>query len=394
MRVCMFVMLVPAHVTGGMEIHSMELAKSVAKAGHEVVVLTSRHPEGVEKEVVDGVEVYYVNVRATSKTPLGRKCLRRLEELHAERRFDVLHSQSFSAYYYVKDGLRQRLGIPLVTTLHGTSFSEIKSNLNQGLSLMLLPKIVFQLYNHYFKTTSFIRESDAVIAISRELAENIPAEYNISPDKVHTIINGIDTDAFKPAESKVKSRLQGKKIVLSVSVLHKQKGVQYLIKAFKKVQEKIPDTQLLVVGDGPYRKRLEGLSENLGLQENVLFTGRIPNAETADYYNACNVFVMPTVRVEGLPLIELEAMACGKPVVASNIGGIPSVIEDGVNGLLVKPGDVDELAGKIIDVLEDEKLAAGLGKNARKTIAGKYSREKMAADTIKVYEKVAGGSVR
>jgi hypothetical protein len=83
MRICMLSMLLPAHIAGGMEMHSMDLARGIAEAGHEVIIITSRHPKGVEYENVDGVEVHYTDVDATSRKPLGRKALRKLEELHA-----------------------------------------------------------------------------------------------------------------------------------------------------------------------------------------------------------------------------------------------------------------------------------------------------------------------
>jgi glycosyltransferase involved in cell wall biosynthesis len=382
----MFAKMLPVHATGGMEIHTLDLAGGIADAGHNVVLITSRHPRGVEEEDICGVEVHYVD--ADNQNPLGRESTKKLVELDGERRFDVIHSQSISAFYYVKDKLSDRLKIPLVTTMHGTSYGEIRSILNQGLTTLLVPRIARQLYNHHFRTNRILQASDKVIAISRELTESIPREYHISRDKVRTIYNGIDTERFKPGESRLRGRFPGKRIVLSVSVLHKQKGVQNLIKAFGKVAENVPGAHLIVVGDGPYRRNLEGLARNQGLKDDVTFTGKVPNTELREYYNACDSFVIPTVRVEGLPLIELEAMACGKPVIASDIGGIPTVIENMVNGLLVKPGDVDELAKRIVEVLGDSRLASRLGTRARKTIEDGFSRRKMVEETIKVYESV------
>jgi len=390
MRVCMFAMLLPVHVTGGMEIHSLDLARGIAKAGHEVVIITSRHPKGMTEETVDGVEIHYCDIAPTSRKPMGLKSLDMLRRLNLKRRFDVLHSQSFAASYYVKTGLKRDLKIPLVTTMHGTASSEIRSNLGQGPSLMLLPKILFHTFNHRFRTVEMVRESDAVIAISDELRQTIPKEFGISPDKVRTVYNGVDTNVFRPDESMVRLQFPGKKIVLSVSVLHRQKGIQYLIEAFKAVLVRVSNAHLVVVGDGGYRGELEALAERLGLKDNVSFKGRIPNAQLKDYYNAADAFVIPTIRVEGLPLVELESMACGKPVIASDIGGIPSVIIDGVNGLLVKPADVKGLADKITSVLEDGGLASRLGAAARKTIEERFSKDRMVQETLKVYESVIG----
>ena len=382
----MLAMMLPVHVTGGMEIHCLDLARGLAKAGHDVTVVTSRHPQGIKAETIDGVEIHYIDVLATSKRPLPMKAILRFVELHRARRFHVVHSQSFAGFYLVKSGLKRELKVPLVTTLHGTASTEIRSNIHQGGSLMLLPKVLFHTFNHHFRTKELVRQSDAVIAISRELAESIPKEFSISPGRVKTVFNGIDTSMFRPKESAL--RLPDKRIVLTASVLHKQKGVQYLIKAFKSVLLEVPNARLMVVGDGPHRAELQNLSRSLSVIDAVTFTGKVPNATLPDYYNAADVFVIPTVRVEGLPLVELEAMACARPVVASDIGGIPSVIRDGVNGLLVRPADVGMLAARVVAVLNDRGLAATLSSNARKTIEKDFSREKMVERTLEVYTGV------
>jgi len=389
MNVCMFSMLMPAHVTGGMENHALDLAKGLVEAGHKVAVVTSRHPGGAVHETISGVEVYYTDAQATSRRPLSAAAFHKFEELHRVVGFDIVHSQSGAAYHYVGP-LKDMLRIPLVTTLHGTSHGEIRSILNQGLGLMSAPRILLQMYTYHRYAKRLVRGSDRVIAISRELSESIPGEFGVDKSKVRTVYNGIDTETFRPSATGVTEAYPGERLVLSVSVLHKQKGIQYLIQAMKKVRDEFPKTCLLVIGDGPYRLDLERLAARLGLADAVTFAGKVDNSQLWRHYNAASVFAIPTVRIEGLPLIALEAMACGRPVVASNIGGIPTVIRDGVNGLLANPGDSADLAGKITSVLSDETLAETLGKNARKTIEDGFSREKMVSDTVGVYREVIG----
>ncbi len=383
----MFAMLLPAHVIGGMEIHSLDLAKGLAAKGHDVHVITSKHPGGLKEEDVDGAKIHYVDSPPTSKRPLGKAAYKKLIELNAQKKFDVIHSQSFSAYEYVADGLRESMNVPLVATLHGTPIGEIKSNLNQGLTTMLLPKLLFQTFNYFFRFRKFVPRCDAVIAISKELNEKIPKEFKIMPEKVKTVYNGVDTDLFSPGESNLKKEYSGK-IVLSACVLHRQKGVQYLIEAFKQVSESIADARLLIVGTGGFKDALVELTEKLGLSDKVIFCGRVQNEKLREYYRLCNVFAIPTVRVEGLPLIELEAMSCAKPVVASKIGGIPTVIIDGENGLLTEPSDVAGLAKAIKKCLVDKEYARQLGLNARQRIVDGFSKKHMVEGTLKVYENV------
>ncbi len=379
----MFAMMAPIHALGGMEVHSLELAKGLAASGHDVTLITGRHPGGIREESVGGVRVRYADVAATSRRPMERRCLDAFRELQGRGGFDVVHSQSFSAYYYVRDGLKERYGIPLVTTMHGTARGEKRSILNQGLDAMTVPKYLFHTFNHHFRTVDLVRGSDAVIAVNRELAETIPGDFGVSPDRVRVVHNGVDTERFKPGTAPPAGRN-----VLSVSLLHRQKGLQHLIKAFALVAESFPDARLHIVGDGPYRGELEAQAKRLGGR--VEFVGRVPNAELPGYYNGCDVFAIPSFGVEGLPMVELEAMSSGKPVVASDIGGIPSVISDGVNGLLFKPKDVDGLAERLVRVLSDRKLAASLGAAARKTIVDGFSVERMVADTSRVYGEVVG----
>jgi glycosyltransferase involved in cell wall biosynthesis len=382
--VCVFAMMMPAHTAGGMEYHTLELAKGLVQAGHDVVVLTGRHPEGVESEVVGGVQIHYVDVAATSKRPMGRAALGKFEELHAEKGFDVVHSQSFAAYYLVKDGVKDRLRVPLVTTLHGTYSNSIRSHLNQGLNLTLPLKVLFHIFNHHYWTVGFVQASNAVIAVSDEIAEKTPKEFKIISKKVKTIYNGVDVDVFTPETSSLKEEYGGGKVVLSVSALHRQKGIQYLIEAFERVMGEAEDAQLMVAGDGPYRGELEHLAKEHGVE--ATFTGHVEYDKLPDYYNLASLYAMPTVAQEGLPLSLLEAMACGKPVVASDTGGIKTAVADGKNGLLVGVKDVDSLAQTMIKVLLDDGLAAKLGENARKTIIKDFSTQKMIEETVKVYE--------
>jgi len=386
MRVCIFIMLLPVHVAGGMENNAWDLARGIAARGHDVTVITSRHPKAVAAEESDGVHIHYCDVKPTSKMPLGRAAIATFKRLHEEAPFDIVHSQSFAAHWLVADSIAEELKVPIVTTMHGTKNTEIKSNVNQGLSLMLLPKIAFHTYNHHMRTKDLIRASKRVIAISDELFEGIPEEFGIPPERVARVYNGIDTRRFSPGESGLSGSYEGRSIILAVSVLHKQKGVQHLIRAFEIVKRGKGNAILIIAGDGPYRGALESLAQGIGVGQDVEFIGLVENARLPDYYRIANAFVIPTVRVEGLPLIELEAMSSGCPVIASDIGGIPSAIEDGVDGILVPPGDEGGLAKELERVLNDADFAHSIGDAARNRIAERFSLERMVEDTVAVYD--------
>ncbi len=169
----------------------------------------------------------------------------------------------------------------------------------------------------------------------------------------------------------------------------RRKRVDVLIKAFADVLRKSDDVQLVILGHGELMEDMESLSDSLGIRERVYFMGFVPNM--LDYLQVTDIFVFPSDR-EGMPNSLLEAMACRIPVVATRIGGTTDVIRDGVNGLLVNPGDAGELARSIMTILEDSCLAAGMAEKALRTIREGYSIDTTASKYIELYKKILHGT--
>jgi len=169
-------------------------------------------------------------------------------------------------------------------------------------------------------------------------------------------------------------------IVGTVGRLSVEKGHEHLLEAMRKVFRVQRSVSLLVVGDGPLRGELEKKAEYLNGQ--VVFAGI--REDMPCIYSAMDVFVLPS-RKEGMPLVLLEAMASGKPVMATRVGDVPRVVEDGVSGLLVESEDVEGMASAILSLLGDGPLRQGLGERARETVRGRYSSKAMAEEYRKVY---------
>jgi phosphatidylinositol alpha-1,6-mannosyltransferase len=171
--------------------------------------------------------------------------------------------------------------------------------------------------------------------------------------------------------------LKGKKVILSVGRLAKRKGFDMVIKALPLVLEKVPSAVLVSCGQGELAAQLKKMVKDYNLDEHVIFTGFIPHAELPQYYNLCDVFIMPSreysqVDAEGFGIVYLEAGACGKPAIGGRSGGTPDAILDGETGLLVGPGDREDIANAIIKILSDDNLARQLGENARRRISEKF----------------------
>jgi phosphatidylinositol alpha-1,6-mannosyltransferase len=186
---------------------------------------------------------------------------------------------------------------------------------------------------------------------------------------------GVDEGEFRPgaggAEIRERLGLVNRPIVVCVSRLVPRKGQDTLIRSLPEIHRRVPETAVLIVGGGPYRKRLEQMVEDAGLGSDVIFTGSVPWAELPSYFDAGDVFAMPCrtrrggLDVEGLGIVYLEASATGLPVVAGNSGGAPDAVIDGETGYVVDGRSPAQVAQRIADLLDDPAKARELGRRGR-----------------------------
>lgn len=400
MKICFFVRAMPAHSKGGLQDHVMTLAEIIVRRGHKVVVITTKHPRSKPFEIIDGVEIYYLDGTVPSSYFKGfwERSVEIFKKLHLNEPFDIVHSHGAGGYGFLKRKVNKKYNIPAVVSLHGTNYDEIKTQLNL-LSLeptnIVIPllSILQQLYYYFFHGLSLLRLSDGIIATSNEQAEIIKKFYFIREDKIFKAFNGIHVGIFVPLKKFDRVReiykiLSSTNLILSIARLERDKGIQNIIRSLPLILKEFPDTKLMIVGDGSYASKLKKMVKKLKIENNVIFTGMLTFESLPEYFNACDIFVNPTIRQNGYDLTILEAMACEKPVVVSNIGSVPTVINDGADGILVPPGDIKKLAEGVIQVLKDKEMAEHLGKAARRKVVEKFSAESMVEGTLKVYEEV------
>lgn len=171
-------------------------------------------------------------------------------------------------------------------------------------------------------------------------------------------------------------------ILLNIARLHPQKGQSYLLRAMVRVLQRVPSARLLIVGDGPLRQQLERMVEELGLEGSVLFTGF--RRDLARLYASCDLLVIPSVQ-EGLGMATLQAMAAGRPVVATSVGALSEAVVTGLTGLLVPPADPQALAEAILQLLEEPDLRERMGKQARAFAAQYFPVEAMVRGYERLY---------
>ena len=368
---------------GGTEIAAYNLAIAMAQKGHKVSVFTSSidSKDSIEERANMIVYRYGTNFRietANVSFNLFRKPL--------IQKVDIVHAH-FSTPPGELAGLRyaKKKKIPFVLTYHGDAQKDFGTFIRQmGVSL----------YNKHF-LDNVLSYADVIIS---------PSEYYISEsrflgkyrDKIVVIPNGINLEEFMISYSKGECREKlnlpaQDRMILFLGGLTPYKGPDVLVRAMAKIIKYIPDARLVLVGSGKMKNVLEELARKIGVNDHMEFAGFVTENAKPLYYRAADVFVLPsTMNKEIFGIVNLEAMACGVPIVASKIGGVPDVVKDGENGLLAPPRDSEALADAIIYLLENEEVRSKMGKNGRKKVED-YSWDKIADMTERLYELVLSG---
>jgi glycosyltransferase involved in cell wall biosynthesis len=233
---------------------------------------------------------------------------------------------------------------------------------------------------------------DRIVGVSEAMTEALHRHLRIPRRKLYTIANGVESSSGTSAADRVRAleRLQlpdGARLVGTASRLVWEKGLSHLLEAWNVVRQAEPNAVLLIAGDGPERTALEALTDSLALRSHVRFLGM--RDDVAALLSSLDVFVMPSVS-EGLPMALLEAMAVGRPIVATNIGGMPDALAAGEAGLIVPPADPAALATAIIQLLNDPGYATRIGAAAASRFQERYTARAMARAYEDLY--LAGAS--
>lgn len=229
-----------------------------------------------------------------------------------------------------------------------------------------------------------LSRAERIFSIGYIMAEQI---RKYTKGEVEVIHWGIDPDIFRPMS--VQGLFEKNCIVIgTVKKLEKIYGIDFLIKAFGIIKQKLPSTKLklLLVGDGTQRNNLENLVAELGLKQDVVFTGAIPNEKVSVYHNMFNIAVYLS-NAESFGVSVIESSACGKPVVVSRVGGLPEVVEDGITGIIVPSQDSGAAAVAIIKLISDEAYAKKLGENGRQRVLRLYDWSKSLEKMAKAYQE-------
>jgi len=274
--------------------------------------------------------------------------------------------------------------IPFVVTLHGYDIL-IEPRIGYGIRLK-------RRYDSIVRKV--LNEADAIIVASRAVYEGAKGLVNDHVEKLHLIPNGVDIQRFNPSldGSKVRKRygIKDKFVVFTLRHHEPQYGIVYLIIAAKIVLSYRKDVVFIIGGDGKLRKYHMSLTDKLGIKNYVFFPGKIPAEKGPLYYAASDIVVVPSLQ-EAWGLVATEAMACGKPVIASKVGGLPDQVIDGYNGFLVSPSDSKAIADKILYLLENPSEMKRMGLNGRRLAEKEFDIEKRVDKIVRLYKTLLRG---
>ncbi|MFW5898486.1 MAG: glycosyltransferase family 4 protein [Candidatus Saliniplasma sp.] len=361
---------------GGVESHVLELSKHLQKRGHEILVITTQLEGTESRSVVEGVTVKRIEpISIMFSTPIVPSVKNILRDMY----YDILHSH---------------LPPPLMTFfgLWGIRNRDIPSVLTYHCDLEIPHPFGPLLVNLYERTlgTYSVSKADKIITTTATYGATSRAVWYRDAD---IIPNAVDPERFHPRNSgkKVRERHEidpDHKVVMYVGRLVYHKGLEYLVRSAKYLDD---DTRHLIVGTGDFKPELERIVKDEGLEEKVIFAGRVSNEDLPYYYGATDVFVLPSVsRLEAFGIVTLEAMASEVPVVVSDIPGVREVITEGRNGLVAEPMNPQDIAGKIRLILENPEVAKRMGKKGRERVLENFTWDIVAENIEKVYEELLG----
>ena len=354
--------------TGGMNVYVLQTAKELGHRGLQVDVFTRAHDPRDEQVTELGPNARVIHLKAgpyrESKQGLYRHLPLFISRLLEYQETQGLRYQLVHTHYWLSGlvgrVLAQRRGTPLVSNFH--TLAELKLQARVGER---------EPQERLAGERGVIEAADALLASTRHEQEALIRTYRASVGQVTVIPCGVDTELFRPldrAASKAALGLQGKRVVLFVGRIEPLKGVDLLIRAVAQLDEQ-QAIRVLIVGGRPGQdqeiRRLRDLAEALHIAPLVQFLGLVPQEELPTYYNAADVCVLPS-HYESFGLVALEAQACGVPVIASRVGGLPAVVRDGQTGYLIPWRCPEPFSERLEVLLHNELLRRTLGEAGRR----------------------------
>ena len=360
---------------GGSGIVGSELGRDLAERGHNVHFISSFLPTRLTQlgERVHFHEVEMMSYPLFEHQPYDLALATKMATVARAEKLDLFHvhyaiPHSISAIL-ARESIKQKRYVPVITTLHGTDITLVGAD------------------RSYLPITRYgLQQSDGVTAVSKFLKRATIETFDF--DEIEVIPNFICSEHYKRLEgSPLHEELapNGEKLLTHVSNFRAVKRPIDCVEIFAKVKEQGENARLVMVGDGPERSATYYRAEQLNVLDDVIFVGK--QANISDYLGVSDIFLLPS-ELESFGLAALEAQACELPVIATRIGGIPEVVNDGESGYLSDVGDIAKMTQDVLDLLRDNDKRRAFGEKGRELAIERYSTEKIIPQYIAFYESV------
>lgn len=370
---------------GGKHTHIRLLIKGLSEVGVKTDLATVKetvsfrcmrlYPGSIKHRILRSPrQVRYERYVSRYSDELLRSLLKRINDSH-----EIVNPHDVIAVKGALDAYERkgREPPPIVLTLHGyysreaCSVGEMPEESPQYERAMALERAMYE-------------KTSRIVCVDSRIRRYVLDEADICDSRVTVLANAVDTSGFVPIEDMKKNALRSslglpedRLMILCPRRLVPKNGVLYAVSAMKQVVKSVPDALLILAGSGPQRREIESTAKSLGLENNVLFSGSIPHDKIGGFYSASDIVLVPSILSSGVEeatsLSMLEGMACGKPVIVTNVGGLKETVVDGKTGIIVPDKDADAIAAAAVRLWNDKELANDLGVGARLYIERNHS---------------------
>ncbi|MBK7961012.1 MAG: glycosyltransferase family 4 protein [Bdellovibrionales bacterium] len=339
------------------------IARGLARRGHQVTVLSTTSSLARSEVVRDGVRTFYLEegLQFRGKSYFSDLALRKFRELHKEKPFHILHGLDNSAYKIAKT--KDELHLAVAYDVEATQMSQLFSILGMGQETLTSLLTTGLAVTYKFVTTFF------AVPYGIEIGDLSPKE--------------------KSAELKATLGLpENSHIAVTISDMTELHELKNILLSFEKVAIKKPNAYLIVVGNGPLFKQIEFEVLNLALGNRVILTGAQKSQDILDYVLLGDLFINLRSRTTGFEPSMIEAMAQKKVIIGSEVSPIGHIIDDGVDGFLLRPADIESLAQLMLEIFSGTIAVAEIGERARKKVVDLFDTQKMIASILEAYQKI------
>ncbi|HWN19796.1 MAG TPA: glycosyltransferase [Gemmatimonadales bacterium] len=390
----------PQHASDTQATYVHDINRHLVQRGHSVTVVTPGDPTLAREDAFDGVKIVrfplelpadltYGRVAQSRVTLLGRVARLAVMANYLEAQYRAIMAEAregqadvIHAHWAIPTGpaavlAARKLKIPSIITMHG---GDVYVNPEQG----------YDFPTRWYVRPALrwtLRHAGALTAITEDCRQHA-LRAGAPDERIRLVFNGTDLRRFSPEENGGRSETRfGPNMIFACRQLFPRKGIRFLIEAAAQLKPRFPDLKVVLAGDGFERPELVRLAEGLGLGGDVTFLGWVPNTELPPYYRAAAVSVIPSLE-EGFGIPAAEAMGCEVAVVASDAGGLPEVVENGVTGLVVPRGDSTALAQAIASLLADPERRRAMGQAGRIRALQMFDWDRSAAQFEQIYREV------